>query len=451
MDQMTFVSLVLVSFPEAVLVAALGLVLAGIRPRWHQLVLVGVLQAGVAYLIRLLQTPFGLHTLVLAVVFIIIIRMVIGLGWRLAALAGLLGLTIYIAIETFNAPLLLYLTGYSLTYVMQDVSLRFLFFLPQALLMGVLTWVCVRFNFRLLGSPPKYGGDSDEWRVLNRSYLVVYLLAILPIMLLGILNMAFFYSQIGVFTDQHLPVFLAIVALAVFVLTASLPLKIQAVGRAVDVASKARENAESLVHIGELLQLMRYHHHDFYHQLQTIYGLLETGYYDEARQHIREAHETISAPLELIRTDQPHVTALLYTKLALAEAKQIHLEPVIECSLQELPLSPWETSALLGNILDNALEAVENSSPEDRMVRLEIRRDPGGYAFTVANRGRPNSSRETLFFLEGYSTKEGHSGMGLASARKIVAKYGGGIEVLSDDRDTVFSVWLPLGDAPPSA
>jgi signal transduction histidine kinase len=448
---MSFIPLVIVSFPEAILVAALGLVLAGVRLRWTQLVLFGVLQAGVSYLVRLMSVPFGLHSLILVAVFVILIRLVMKLDWRLAAVAGLLGLTVYVAIETIVAPLLFYLTGYPLTDVMQDLSLRFLFFLPQALLLGLLTWACVRFDFRLLGAPLGFEIYSNDWRTLNKSYLVIYLLAVLPVLLLGILNLAFFYSRTGVFPDQYLPVFLIVMALFVLFLTASLPLKIQAVGRAVAVASIARKNAESLVHMGELLQLMRHQRHDFHHQLQTVYGLLETGYYEEARQHIRKAHETISTPLELIRTDQPHVTALLYAKWALAEAKQIHLEPVIDCSLQEFPLSPLETSALLGNLLDNALEAVENAAPEDRIVCLEIRRDPGGYAITVANRGRLETSRETRLFQAGYTTKEGHSGMGLAIVRKIVAKYGGNIEVFTDGRDTVFSVWFPLVTNQPPA
>jgi hypothetical protein len=46
---MTFFLLAIVSFPEAVLVAALGLALVGIRLRWPQLVTVGALQTGVVY------------------------------------------------------------------------------------------------------------------------------------------------------------------------------------------------------------------------------------------------------------------------------------------------------------------------------------------------------------------------------------------------------------------
>lgn len=101
MDRMDLLSILIISFPEAVLVAALGLALVGIRAGWLELVLIGVLQASVAYLVRLAPVPFGLHSLLLAVVFIFILRAVLRLNWRIAAVAGLLGLTIYVAVETF--------------------------------------------------------------------------------------------------------------------------------------------------------------------------------------------------------------------------------------------------------------------------------------------------------------------------------------------------------------
>ena len=114
MDRMDIPAILIVSFPEAVLVAALGLALMGIRAGWLELVVIGGLQASVAYLVRLAPVPFGLHSLLLAVVFISILYAVMRLHWRIAAVAGLLGLTIYVAVETAVSPVLLYLTGYSL-------------------------------------------------------------------------------------------------------------------------------------------------------------------------------------------------------------------------------------------------------------------------------------------------------------------------------------------------
>lgn len=179
------------------------------------------------------------------------------LDWRVSAVATLLELTVYVAIETAVSPIFLFITGYSLVSVMETPVIRFLFFLPEALLMGLLTWLCLRFNFRLIGPPPGHQINSADWSALNRSYFLVYLLAVLPVMLLGTLNMAFLTAQTGVFPDQYLPVFLAIMALVVLVLTALTPIKIQAIGRAVADACTARKTTESLMHIGELLQLVR--------------------------------------------------------------------------------------------------------------------------------------------------------------------------------------------------
>lgn len=256
--------------------------------------------------------------------------------------------------------------------------------------------------------------------------------------------MAFLISRKGVFPDQYLTAFLGVMALAVLVLTAMLPLKIQAVGRAVAGACTASRAAEDLVHISDLLKLVRRQHHDFCHQLQTVYGLLEIGCYEEAGQYISKTHEAVSVPLELIRTGDPHVTALLYTKLALAESKQIRLEPVIACSLERLPLSPLEISALLGNLVDNALEAVEKAPPEHRVVRLEIKNDLQGCTITVGNYGRLDNTHPSRLFKAGYSTKKDHAGLGLASAMEIVVKHDGIIEVLANGSETVFRVSIPF-------
>ncbi len=257
--------------------------------------------------------------------------------------------------------------------------------------------------------------------------------------------MAFLISRTGVFPDQYLTIFLGVMSLAVLLLTALLPLKIQTTGRAVAGACTARKAAEDLAHISELLKLVRRQQHDFSHQLQTVYGLLEIGCYEEARQYIRKTHEAVSVPIELIRTGEPHVTALLYTKLALAEAKQIRLKPVISCSVEKLPLSPLETSALLGNLVDNAFEAVEKAQLEHRVVRLEINSDLQGYTITVTNYGKLDNPYPSRLFKAGYSTKKNHAGLGLSSAKEIVTKHNGIIETVADGSQTVFRVSIPFG------
>lgn len=75
MEKMTLLSLLLVSVPEAVLVAALGFLLVGIRINLSSLLIIGLLQGGVAYLVRLSPVFFGLHSILEAGLFLLILRL----------------------------------------------------------------------------------------------------------------------------------------------------------------------------------------------------------------------------------------------------------------------------------------------------------------------------------------------------------------------------------------
>lgn len=56
---------------------------------------------------------------------------------------------------------------------------------------------------------------EQQWPTLNRSYYAVYLLAALPVMLLGTLNMAFLASRTGAFPETYMAGFLAVMGLVV--------------------------------------------------------------------------------------------------------------------------------------------------------------------------------------------------------------------------------------------
>ncbi|MFA5880871.1 MAG: Spo0B domain-containing protein, partial [Eubacteriales bacterium] len=60
---------------------------------------------------------------------------------------------------------------------------------------------------------------------------------------------------------------------------------------------------DSLRHVEELLQTIRGQRHNFSHNLQTIYGLLEVEAFQEAQEYIRGNMSEIAATSELIKTD----------------------------------------------------------------------------------------------------------------------------------------------------
>jgi hypothetical protein len=56
MDKLSVPAILLISIPEEIMISALGLFLFGIRPKGRFLVLIGILQSLISYLVR--QMPY---------------------------------------------------------------------------------------------------------------------------------------------------------------------------------------------------------------------------------------------------------------------------------------------------------------------------------------------------------------------------------------------------------
>ena len=201
---------------------------------------------------------------------------------------------------------------------------------------------------------------------------------------------------------------------------------------------------DSLRHVEELLQTIRGQRHNFSHNLQTIYGLLEVEAFQEAQEYIRGNMSEIAATSELIKTDNLGITALLQTKTGLAEAKQINLIININTSLRNLPLETRDANMILGNLIDNAVEAADEMPPQQRNVEVILSQDIEGYVFDVRNCGPPIEPEliEQIFDY-GFSTRNEGRGMGLYSVKKLIQKYNGKIQVTSDSSCTCFKVSIP--------
>lgn len=248
-----------------------------------------------------------------------------------------------------------------------------------------------------------------------------------------------------IFPEEQFDFFTALVGMFTAVLIGLFVVAGKKFGEYVETEYEAKRAMENLKQIKQLIDSSRKQRHDFYQQLQTVYGLLEGGFFDRARNYINRMFSGISRTGGLIKTDNFTISALLYTKIGLAEARNIDLEITVACSLKELPLTPLESSSLLGNLIDNALEAVEEKTGEHRQVQLDITVERGLYVIACADRGDSIAPeiRENIFKPD-FTTKEGHSGLGLTIVKDIVNKYRGTIHLNSDEDKTTFTVTIPV-------
>jgi two-component system, CitB family, sensor kinase len=107
-----------------------------------------------------------------------------------------------------------------------------------------------------------------------------------------------------------------------------------------------------------------------------------------------------------------------------------------------------EGLTVLGNLIDNALDAAAAGDRRPPLVRVFIADDAGALLLRVRDTGAgvAPADRERVFEA-GYSTKQGAGhGVGLSLVRELVERRGGWVEVddASDGRGgAAFTAWLP--------
>ncbi|MFE1172977.1 ATP-binding protein [Streptomyces sp. NPDC058773] len=213
-----------------------------------------------------------------------------------------------------------------------------------------------------------------------------------------------------------------------------------------------------------LLDALRAQDHEHANQLHTLRGLLELGRYGKAVEFVTEVASAQRASAEQIaeRVPDPLLSALLVGKAAIAAERGVSLRVSPSTLLPDAVVDPRDLVTVLGNLLDNALDAAAERRRAEPFVEVELRAEGGTAVLRVSDTGPgvPPELRERIF-AEGWSTKaarplpgEGPSagpvafhrgrGIGLALVRRLAERYGGMARVTARaGGGAVFTVVLP--------
>ena len=187
---------------------------------------------------------------------------------------------------------------------------------------------------------------------------------------------------------------------------------------------------------------LRAQRHDFLNHIQVVYSLLEMQEYDEATSYLERIYTQLHAVGSVLRTKMAAFNALLQVKSAACEEKGVKLTMEIKSALDNVAVPPWELCCIIGNLLDNAMDACK-TQPDPEIV-LTVTEDLRGFTFAVSNNGDPvpEAMRQKIFEA-GVSTKGENRGMGLAIVSQTLSEHGGAIALDSTDAQTTFTVVVP--------
>ncbi|MFY9120808.1 MAG: ATP-binding protein [Syntrophomonadaceae bacterium] len=197
--------------------------------------------------------------------------------------------------------------------------------------------------------------------------------------------------------------------------------------------------------IDEMITAIRAQQHDQISHLQTLYGYLQLEYYAEARSYLEEMIGDIKMSHRFAYIKDPGLSALAYTKTGVATARGISFNVSVSTDLTQLKVPPYELNRILGNLIDNSFDYVNDLDKDMKQVWLKIDRQDDYYVLEVSNCGNIDGNLVENIFTPGFTSKKGtHAGLGLSIVKKLVQQHRGTIRVKNEDNRVIFTVYFPI-------
>ena len=172
------------------------------------------------------------------------------------------------------------------------------------------------------------------------------------------------------------------------------------------IASQSEMLEDAYTQLEDLNGTLRAQRHDFKNHLQVVFGLIGMGEYKEAQAYIERVYGDIQLVSSALKTASPAVNALLAAKAADCAERGIRMEVRIRSAWQDLPLPGWEMCRVLGNLIDNAIDAMAGSATGKKQLLVETGEGLHDFTFRVFNTGsRIPPERLNDIFERGFTTK----------------------------------------------
>jgi len=181
---------------------------------------------------------------------------------------------------------------------------------------------------------------------------------------------------------------------------------------------------------------MRGWRHDYRHHIQTMKVHAAHGEYEEIDKYLDMLDDDLTNVETVIKTGNRMADAILNSKLSLAMERDIKVKAEAKIPVA-LSVSELDLCIIIGNLLDNAIDACMELPAEERLIRIYMEMK-GNYLYLALTNTAVGAKKKSFASTKG----EGH-GFGITRIDAIVKKYGGYVTRASEDGAFSTEVLLP--------
>lgn len=175
----------------------------------------------------------------------------------------------------------------------------------------------------------------------------------------------------------------------------------------------------------DYMNTIRSQRHDFNLHLHAISGLVNSGEYKKCGEYVNKLVADANAVNDIMPVSDAVVGSMLFNMREEARRRGSEITYNITYDMEDVFCNGFELNKIIGNLLQNAIDAMRTEEDKAFGIKLSIFRRRGNTVIVSENRFTGDPERIARVFEPGYSTKRGHEGIGLSMALRTAEKYGG--------------------------
>lgn len=195
------------------------------------------------------------------------------------------------------------------------------------------------------------------------------------------------------------------------------------------------------------MNVIRSQRHDYNFHVQTIAGLIREGNTEECLKYVDALEKDSALMNSILPVKDPAISAMIHNFQMLAAREGIQLYIDIQNDLSQVVTNVYETNKIISNLLQNAIDETKTHSDKSYGIHLTILKRGEYCVIRVTNEvpeGRMDSGEITKIYCQGYTTKQGHDGVGLSSIKTLASRYRGMVYTQMEGNYIVFVAKIPM-------